>query len=268
MSVPDGTELPERPSADAWRPVHRSRAYELVVERIEEQIATGALTVGDTLPAERELSERLQVSRAAVREAIRSLEAQGAVRSSVGSRPTAGTQVVAMTSDALTRLLRLHVALSNFPLADVVEARIMLERSSATLAAQNAAERDLTSLRELLDRMDDPTIDQATFNDLDTAFHVALAESGHNRLVTDMTIAIRESMKAPILQAFGTLEDSAALIERLRGEHREIFEAIAEGSAQRASERIEAHIRGAHASLWGGDSPSDDAPQSGSAVAS
>lgn len=64
---------------DKWRPVSRSRAYELVVERVEEQILTGALRVGDRLPAERDLAARLGVSRAAVREAIRTLEAQGVV---------------------------------------------------------------------------------------------------------------------------------------------------------------------------------------------
>ncbi|UQN28905.1 FadR/GntR family transcriptional regulator [Brachybacterium kimchii] len=246
-----GSELPRAARTDAWRPVHRSRAYELVVERIEEQITSGALHVGDTLPAERDLAERLQVSRAAVREAIRTLEAQGAVRSAVGSRPVAGTQVVAETSDALTRLLRLHVALSSFPMADVLEARVMLERSSASLAAGNASAQDLSGLREILRDMDEPGIDRAQFNELDTAFHVALAEAGHNRLVTDMTIAIRESMRLPILQAFGTLEDSDALIARLRAEHHGILDAIEEGSAQLASERIEAHIRAAYASLWG-----------------
>lgn len=241
---------PSRPPTPAdWRPVARSKAYELVVERIEEQILTGALRVGDILPAERDLAERLQVSRAAVREAIRTLEAQGAMRSSVGAGAGAGTQVAAMPSEALTKLLRLHVALSNFPMADVVEARVMLECSSARLAALNADDRDLAGMREPLEGMEAAGDDQTVFNDRDTAFHVALAEAARNRLVTDMTIAIRESMKSPILRAFRALEEPETLRRRLQAEHRAIYEAVASGDPDRAAAQVEAHIRGAHASL-------------------
>ncbi|MER7084163.1 FadR/GntR family transcriptional regulator, partial [Saccharopolyspora kobensis] len=58
-----------------WRPVARSRTYELVIDRIEEQIVSGQLGVGDRLPPERDLAQMLGVSRAAVREAFRALEA-------------------------------------------------------------------------------------------------------------------------------------------------------------------------------------------------
>lgn len=95
---------------------------------------TGTLVVGDPLPSERELAAKLQVSRAGVREAIRVLESHGVLRSNVGSGRTAGTFIASMPSAALTRLLRLHVALSNFQLGDVVETRILLERASASLA--------------------------------------------------------------------------------------------------------------------------------------
>ena len=83
----------------SWHPVARSRSYELVVDQIEEQILAGTLHVGDRLPGERDLAQHLQVSRAAVREAIRTLEAQGVVRSGVGSGKDAGT-IVAINKDA------------------------------------------------------------------------------------------------------------------------------------------------------------------------
>ncbi len=73
-----------------WRPVTRSRSHELVLDQIEEQILAGTLRVGDRLPGERDLASHLQVSRSAVREAIRALEAQGVVRSAVGSGKDAG----------------------------------------------------------------------------------------------------------------------------------------------------------------------------------
>lgn len=233
-----------------WHPVARSRSYELVVDQIEEQILAGTLHVGDRLPGERDLAQHLQVSRAAVREAIRTLEAQGVVRSGVGSGKDAGTIVSAMPSEALTRLLRLHVALANFPIPDVVDARVMLERSSATLAAGNADEADLATMRSALEGMDRPGVDRETFNDLDTDFHVAIAEAGGNRLVADMTIALRDSMRRPILHALEALgPDWERVADQLRADHHAIYEAIEAGEGDLAADRVDEHIRSAHAAL-------------------
>jgi GntR family transcriptional regulator, transcriptional repressor for pyruvate dehydrogenase complex len=232
-------------SEAAWRPVARSRAYELVVDQVEEQILSGALRVGERLPGERELAARLEVSRAAVREAIRTLEAQGVVRSSVGSGPDAGTVVSSVPSEALNRLLRLHVALANFPMTDVVEARVMLERFSATLAAGHADEEHTSLLRDLLGRMDVAEIDRERFNDLDTDFHIAIAEAGGNRLVADMTIAIRDSTRRPILRGLERLgEEWTEVCSGLREDHHAIYAAIVDGDGAAAADAVEAHIRG------------------------
>ena len=233
-----------------WHPVTRSRSHELVVDQIEEQILAGWLRVGDRLPGERELASRLQVSRSAVREAIRTLEAQGVVRAAAGSGKEAGTIVSAMSSQALTRLLRLHVALANFPVPDVVEARITLERSSAALAAANAGPENLTAMRAALDGMDRTGISREAFNELDTAFHVAIAEATQNRLVCDMTSAIRDSMKRPILSAMEALQtDWVALVIQLREDHHGIYTAIETGNAGLAADRVERHIRWAYETL-------------------
>jgi GntR family transcriptional repressor for pyruvate dehydrogenase complex len=229
-------------ATDAWQPVAKARAYELVVERVEEQILAGTLKVGDRLPAERDLAARLQVSRAAVREAMRTLEAQGVVRSGVGSGPDAGTVVSALPSEALTRVLRLHVALNNFALDDVVAARVMLERSSTGLAAAHASPSALAAVAAPLEAMAaSPGL--LEFNDLDTAFHIAVAEAGGNRLVADMTIAIREAMRLPILRELEQLgERWAAVRTQLYDEHLAIHDAIAAGEETRAGELMAEHI--------------------------
>ncbi|RKT87922.1 GntR family transcriptional regulator, transcriptional repressor for pyruvate dehydrogenase complex [Saccharopolyspora antimicrobica] len=234
-----------------WRPVARARTYELVIDRIEEQIVSGQLGVGDRLPPERDLAQMLGVSRAAVREAFRALEAQGVLRMAVGTGPESGTTIAALPSQALTRLLRFHVALANFPMADVVRARIMLERESARNAAQRATEADLDELRALLDEMDSPDCDRERFNDLDTRFHVAIAEAGGNRLVADMTIAIRESLRRPLLAAFDELGDEwSPIADGLRHDHRLIHQALLARDAAAAEEQVERHIRSFYRSAW------------------
>lgn len=221
------------------------RAFEVVLRWVDDRILSGALEVGDRLPPERELAGMLDVSRAAVREAVRTLQAQGVVRSSVGAGAAGGTMITAVPSAALGRLLRLHVALANFPLPDVIEVRIALERLSVRLAAANATAADLVAMRVLLETMDDPDIERALFNDCDTRFHVALASAAGNRLARDLTAAIRESMRLPILDRFRNLEAWEDLAPVLRHDHHAIFAAVARGDGDAAAALTEEHIRSA-----------------------
>ncbi len=231
-------------SQGAWRTISRAPTYELVLDRIEEQILTGQLRVGDRLPAERDLAAKLGVSRSAVREAIRALQAQGVLRSLVGNGPDSGTTIADSSGVALTRLLRLHVALSSFPVQQMVETRVMLERWSVRLAAADATQADLRRMRELLASMDDPEVDRAAFNDLDTAFHVAVAEAGGNRLVADLTSAVRESLRYSLLAAFEQSADWAETADGLRQEHHALFACIVDHDGAGAANMVEQHIRG------------------------
>lgn len=221
------------------------KAYEVVLEWVDARILDGRLSVGDTLPAERELARMLEVSRSAVREAVRTLEAQGVVRSAVGAGAAGGTMITAVPSGALGRLLRLHVALANFPLPDVLEVRVALETLSVRLAATHASPEHLAEMEALLETMEESGIDRERFNDCDTAFHVMLARAAGNHLARDFTAAIRESMRLPILDAFRTVGAWDEVADALRADHRTIFEAVRAGDADRAAVATEEHIRSA-----------------------
>lgn len=248
----DDGSMPTSSSQPQGRPAGRSRAHETVIHRVEEQITDGTLSVGDRLPPERDLAARLGVSRAAVREAMRALEALGVVRAGVGVGRDSGTVLSSMPSEALTQMLRLHIALANFPADDVIEARVMLERWSAGLAARHASDDDRARLRDLVERMEAPDIARDDFNELDTAFHVAIAEAGRNRLVADMTSAIRGSMRRAILDSFYAHPDWESVQSRLRDGHRRVLAAIDSGEGSRAADEVEEHIRYAFSVLsWG-----------------
>ena len=89
--------------------------------------------------------------------------------------------------------------------------------------------------------------DRHHYNDLDTAFHIAIAEAGGNRLFADMTIAIREAMRLPILRDLERLADDgwATVRRELTVQHQAIYEAIATGQSAQAAELMEEHIRAA-----------------------
>lgn len=235
--------------APTWERVARTPTYELVLARIEEQLISGELRPGDRLPPERELATMLGASRQAVREALRVLQAQGVIRSQQGTGAESGTVVVPAPASALTRLLKVHLAVASFPIGDLTEARVMLERTSADAAARLRDPAGLARTAAALDAMDDPGVDQDRFNELDTAFHVAIAESGGNRLVSELTVAIRESIKPALLTAIRSEPDWPGLRARLRREHRGIHEAIEAGDGSAAADRTEAHVRGFHARM-------------------
>lgn len=232
-----------------WRPVTRSSTHELVIDAVEEQIMAGALSVGDPLPSERELAVQLQVSRASVREALRVLESLGVVQSRGGSGRRAGTFIAAMPTAALIRFLHLHVALANFSLDDVVETRIQLERSSAVLAATRAEEDTLAEVNAQLAIMDTPGISLEVFNDADTVFHVAIAQAAGNQLFSDLTAAIRTSLRKSIFASFNKVDDAQALMSRLQAQHHRIVDAIVAGRAEEAARVTEEHIRFAASEL-------------------
>jgi GntR family transcriptional repressor for pyruvate dehydrogenase complex len=232
-----------------WEPVERVPTYQLVLRRIEEQLINRTLRPGDRLPPERELAGILGASRPAVREALRVLQAQGVVWSAVGTGADSGTIVTAAPSGALTRLLRVHLAVASFPLSDIIEARVMLERFSALSAVTAITPEDLAKIAAPLETMDEPDIDRARFNELDTEFHVAIAEAGGNRFVADLTVAVRESIRTDIL---GTLEESADWTEirdGLRADHHAIYRALADSDGTRAADALETHIKGFYARM-------------------
>lgn len=221
--------------------------YRAVYDYVEDEILSGRLKSGDQLPAERDFSHQLGVSRSAVREGIRALQFLGVLTSSVGQ--SGGTRVSSLQSDALTRLLRMHVALADFPVDDVTELRVALERSTATMAATTASPERLAQLSALLASMEEEGDSRERFNELDTQFHVCIAGASHNTLLTDLTVAVRESLRGPIMDAEREMEGWAEFRAALHHQHQAIFNAIEVQDPKGAAEQMEHHIRFAYTHL-------------------
>ncbi|WP_427015519.1 FadR/GntR family transcriptional regulator [Pseudarthrobacter sp. P1] len=217
------------------------RTHQLVLAWIEEQLAGGELKVGGRLPPERALASQLEVSRASVREAIRILEAMGVVRSGVGSGPDAGTVITADPTAALGSALRLHVATSHFPVADIVQTRVLLESWAAARADARAP--SLAVAAELLERMDS-CADADEFLALDAAFHVELATAAGNAVVSAMMGSLRAAIQGYASSLTANLPDWTATSARLQEEHRDVLDAIRTGDGVRAGELVTAHIEG------------------------
>jgi DNA-binding FadR family transcriptional regulator len=222
------------------------QAYEVVLRHIEAGILAGTHRAGDQLPPERELAAHLGVGRSAVREAMRVLQTQGLITSSTG--PGRGTRIAPAQGSALARIFQLHFALSDTGSGDLTETRVALERSSAALAAQRATPKALRRLQAVVDAMAAAeTIEE--FNELDTEFHVLIARAGQNQLIADLTVAIRQAVREAIREASDTLDDWQRFRLELLREHSGVLAAISDREAAAAASLMEAHIRGAYATL-------------------
>ncbi|MFJ6027555.1 FadR/GntR family transcriptional regulator [Pseudarthrobacter sp. NPDC092424] len=225
----------------------RGRTHDALLKDIEADLRSGRIKLGDRLPGERALAEAYGISRASVREAIRVLDAMGVLRRSVGSGPTSGAIVISDPSVGLSSALRLHVASSRLPVADIVETRILLETWSArAAAARDVSDEDLVQAAGLLHAMDNTGIDRATFHELDARFHVALSSLAGNAVVATMMESLSGSIVGYVKGAMGAMEDWPEVLAVLRAQHHGIFGAVRARDGDLAARLLEEHIEWFH----------------------
>ncbi|WP_104131847.1 FadR/GntR family transcriptional regulator [Cryobacterium sp. M91] len=222
------------------------RAWQVVLDAVERDLLDGRLSPGDHLPPERTLAADLGVGRSSVREALRVLEVLGLIRTAVGSGPSAGAIIVARPGGGMSALMRLQVAAQGFAVADVVKTRLVLEGSIVTdLVA--AGSPDLAASAQILTAMENQTLTEAEFLALDAAFHLALAETSGNQVVTATMAGLRSAIEGYARAGAAGLENWPATSARLMLEHRGILAAILSGEADAARLAMHAHISGYYA---------------------
>jgi DNA-binding FadR family transcriptional regulator len=201
-------------------PVSRSSAVEAVLDQLQQQLATGAWVVGDRIPGEYDLAARLQVSRPAVREAIRALSHIGVLEVRRGD----GTYVRS-TVDPRPLLRKVERA----TLRDVFEVQLAYDVQAAKLAARRFTPNDLDRLNALLEDRD-AAGDPVAFAEADVRFHLGIAETSRNPLLVEafryFQSRLQESLNA--LRLDGDLPDAGPAA------HRAVVEAIAGRDAEMA----------------------------------
>lgn len=218
------------------------RAYEAVLASIEADLRAGRLRLGDRLPGERTLSERHGISRASVRDAIRILDVMGVVRTAVGSGPNSGAVVISNPAAGLSSTLRLHVATRHLPVADIVQARILMETWAAGAATKRSADDDaLARAGELLSQMDDPGLDREAFHDLDSQFHVLLSTLAGNAVVSAMMDSLRLSIMDYVRESISD-EQWQPVAQTLRTQHHGILDAVVARDGDLAARLLREHI--------------------------
>jgi len=224
-----------------FSPIKTKRLYEEIVEQIKQLITDGRLKPGDRLLAERELADQFQVSRASVREAIRTLEMLGVI----DIRPGEGTFVRGTETDDIIRPLAMFLAVERSSLLDMFEMRRIFETATAGLAAERATEEELDHIEAMLEKMRERlnVLDPEKGEEYDAAFHYAVAESTHNSLLTKLFKTVSEEFaKANSVARRQLYHDNIQNAQKIIDQHSEILEAIRSRSAKTASEAMLAHL--------------------------
>ncbi len=219
-------------------------AFETTVEQLARAIRLGVLADGELLPPERELAERLGVSRTTLRDAIAALRDSGLVTT---RRGRGGGTTVTYAAELASRVTPRSQPRSGADLEDALGFRRVVEGGAAWLAANRPLAADQRAwLTESVTAVDEAA-DDATHRLADSRLHLAIAAvSGSPLLVDSVTRA--QSALHEMLLAIPVLRRN---IEHSNDQHHRIVAAILAGDADEARRAMEEHCDGTSALLRG-----------------
>lgn len=207
-----------------------------IASRIEELIDQQELKEGEKLPSERELARLLGVSRPALREAVKTLEAHQRLVVKHGQ----GVFVNLTKQDLVKqRLANLEVSMT-----ELFAMRKVLEVPAASWAANSATSEEIERLAAALKNEEEARtepIDFVRLGELDATFHLTIVEIAKNRFLL-RTLGVLQEMIAKGMETTLTLPGR---LERSREDHRNIFNAIRDHDPEAASIAAASHILGA-----------------------
>lgn len=177
-------------------------AVDNLVQQIKGYIQSNRLTVGDTLPSERELGEKFAAARNTVREAVRILKAYGVV----DVRPKIGAVIVNRHMDAVLDLFSFQLSISRETFLDIQGFRRLIEVGSADAIFSAVNDADIARFRKLNEEiLDAPSKVEAA--ECDFGFHAALLELADNQTVLN----VYTTMKPIIVKLMETGKESHGL---------------------------------------------------------
>jgi DNA-binding FadR family transcriptional regulator len=218
-------------------PMEVPKASDVLANELRERILEGELSEGMALPPERELVAQTRMSRATVREALRTLQVQGLVRIKAGR--AGGAFVQRPGRDSVAKSVTLLIRGQQFRLAALLETREAIEPFCARLAARNRTDADLVRLDEANEALADQSGSLARFLQANVDWHVGVATASHNELLAGLMTALSRAI-------YTSTENERFVDATVRHEtaraHRSITEAIRAKDSDAAVRRMERHV--------------------------
>lgn len=223
-----------------FRPIAPEKRASAVVRQVEELILRGVLQAGNRLPPERELAERLGVSRPSLRDAIAQLQETGLLTAKPGAGVYVADVLGSVFSPALTALFARHEE----AVMDTLSFRRDMEGLAAERAARLGSDTDLAVISAVFAKME-AAHDARRAQDeaaLDAQFHMSIIEASHNVVMLHMMRSMYEMLRGGVFYnrqlMFRQQTTRAMLLEQHRAIHDAVL--VRDGAAARAA--VEAHL--------------------------
>ncbi|MFC8585640.1 FadR/GntR family transcriptional regulator [Streptomyces sp. NPDC057217] len=224
------------------RPVRAGNGFEEALEQILQVVRLGLVPDGERLPAERELADRMGISRVTLREVLKVLQEQGLVESRRGRY--GGTFVLPRTRTGDEDELRRRIA--SVDMEDTLRFREVLEVGAAGLCAAHGLDAaGAERLRSALAATHDAPL--GDYRRQDTLLHLTLAELSGSPTLTAQYAAVRATVN-DLLDCIPLLVRN---LEHSQHQHTALVEAVLDGDADAAREVMREHCAGTAALLRG-----------------
>lgn len=192
-----------------------------------------AFLPGEKLPNENDLAEKLGVSRATLREAIRSLSAQGILEVQRGK----GTYIAADVQDADFGLKELDRA--RVRLQDLLEMRLIFEPRALAFACERASAEELARIVAQGEKVIRDIREDGPWADSDQGFHMLIAKASHNEFMTRLFPIINSAVHGTMAIA----KNEEALKVMTVGDNTLLLEFISRRDASGAAAAMDLHMR-------------------------
>lgn len=223
-----------------FRPVTAEKLSTSVVRQVEHLILRGILRPGERLPAERELADRLEVSRPSLRDAIAELQRSGLLAARRGSGVFVADVLGSAFSPALVDLFSRH----DDAVVDYLSFRRDIEALAVERAARNASDTDLAVVQAVLDKMEEANLKPNAEREaqLDAQFHMAIIEASHNVVMLHMMRSMYELLRGGVFYNRQMVFQQTRSRADLLAQHRTINAALQARDPEAARHAIEMHL--------------------------
>lgn len=219
--------------------VKPNKVSEHIIEQIRKAIFEGQLKPGDKLPSERELVKNFKVSKATLREAIRSLEVLGFLEIRKGA--SGGSFVTEVDMEKARDCFTNFLHFKNLSLKDLSEVRLLLEPHIAEKAALGINEEDLKQLEELLRECDYVLRHNIPIESRknEVEFHRIIASVTGNPIL----MFILDFVENLLIDTKEILQPSREFSQKVQKAHRRIYKALLERNGKKARAEMVKHVR-------------------------
>jgi GntR family transcriptional regulator, transcriptional repressor for pyruvate dehydrogenase complex len=215
-------------------------AANLVAKHIENLILEGSLRPCEPLLPERELAERLNVSRPTLRDALKALQQRGLLTTQEGRGVKVAQLGAATISDPLIAMLSTRIEVAD----DCLEFRDIVESSAAAMAAQRANKVDIASLRSCLVHIDRAYSRNNPLEETeaDIELHTTIYEASHNLVILQIMRTLSSNLRTDVMYNRSRLFALPNIRNLLRQQHLEIGEAIIARNPEAARSAAHDHL--------------------------